>query len=176
MASIWAGHPRMWTGTMALVRLLIAFSAAAGSRQSESSTSTMTGMALQATTVAADGEERVGRHDHLVARPDSQRPIRADQRRGAGIDGQAVSHADQLGQRLFGRLDLAGPRIVVAEQVRALEIPVGLDEFGDLLFRLGRELPQVQHFQQFFAADFRGKRPQLGHGLRRRLRSCRQSP
>ena len=53
MASIWAGAPRMWTGTMALVRLVIAFSTAAGSRHSVSSTSTITGMALLATTVAA---------------------------------------------------------------------------------------------------------------------------
>ena len=38
---------------MAFVRRLIACSTAAGSRQSVSSTSTMTGMALAATTVAA---------------------------------------------------------------------------------------------------------------------------
>ena len=83
------------------------------------------------------GNERVGRNDHLVAGADSQRAIRADQRRRAGIDGQTVPHAGQVGQRLLGRLDLAWPRIVVAEQVRPLEIPVALDKLRDLLFVSG---------------------------------------
>ena len=158
-------RPRMWTGTMALVRLVIAFSTAAGSRQSVSSTSTMTGMALAGDDRGGRGEKRVRRHDHLVARPDPQRPIRAHQRRRAGIDRQTVLHADQFGHRLFRRLDLAGPRIVIAEQMRSLEIPVGRDEFGDLPFGFGRELPQIQDFQQFFRADLRGIWPQLGHGF-----------
>ena len=158
-------RPRMWTGTMALVRLVIAFSTAAGSRQSVSSTSTITGMALAGDDRRGRGEERVRRHDHFVAGADSQRPIRADQRRRAGIDRQAVLHADQFGPGRFGRLDFARPRIVVAEQVRPLELPIGFDQFLDALFCLRRELPKVEQFEQFLAADLRGIRPQARHGL-----------
>ena len=94
----------------------------AGSRQSVSSTSTMTGMALAGSHGGGRGEERVGRHDHLVARADAERPVRGHQGRGAGIDGQAVPRPDQLAHRPFRRLHLAGPGIVVAEQVRSANV------------------------------------------------------
>ena len=54
------------------------------------------------------GEKRVRRHDHLVAGPDPQRPIRADQRRGAGIDRQAVLHADQSAKAFSAASTLLG--------------------------------------------------------------------
>ena len=157
----------MWTGTMALVRFVIAFSTAAGSRQSESSTSTMTGIALLATTVAA-----VAKNVYAGTITSSPAPIPSARYAETSADVQELTarqcfDSDQIAHRLLGRLDLARARIVVAEQVRTLKLPIGLDQFRDLPLRLGRELPEIQHLQQFLATDLRGIRPQTRHGLRR---------